>query len=259
MLGVLHMLLIDSDREKLYECAKQYFDDQNIVPKVCELGVLNGDNALNLIEIFKPKICYLIDSYSRKSQFEYKQLSKLHKFMNSLDEYSEYYGGSLNRQSTFNSIFKTAKNKLKNTDAMFIRENTRDAISEIEYELDFIYIDANHNYEHVLEDLVTYSKILSKEGIIQLNDVVMHESAHKQNIGVIDALNRFLKISDFQIVVIILRDWSDALITRTRNINRLQEIFLRKYMLKIEVPNSIFGSYKIIKSVTGTTTYSFGC
>ena len=165
--------------------------------------------------------------------------------MHSLEEYSEYYSGSLNRKSTYNRLNVSAKKLLSNFDVKFIKKESLEAIKYINGDLDYVYIDGNHNYENVLEDLVTYSKKLKEHGIIQLNDVVFSESSHKQNVGVIDALNRFLKTSDFQIVALNLRDWSDALIARKKFAGSILNVVSESKFLKVMIPNALLGSYKI--------------
>jgi hypothetical protein len=251
------VILIDSSRETMYEIVKEYFDAMSIKPILCELGVLYGENAANLIRTLEPRKCYLVDSYTKKSQDAYKVLSRLHNYMSPLDSYSDYYGGSLSKQKTFDKMYQDAKKKITYSEAVFLKLETTEAVREIKEELDFIYVDANHNYENVLEDLFLYSKKLTTRGVIQLNDVVMHHNAHRQNIGVIDALNRFIKISGFEVVCMNLRDWTDAIITTPNNANIIKELIYSQKFLKLEIPNSLMAAYKIIESKNGCQTFSF--
>ena len=63
--------------------------------------------------------------------------------------------------------------------------------------LDFVYIDANHAYQHVYEDLTVWSKKVKKGGVVSGHDYIRRKS-QKQFYAVIQAVNNFVKANQIQ-------------------------------------------------------------
>ncbi len=55
--------------------------------------------------------------------------------------------------------------------------------------LDFIYIDANHDFEHCVEDLAAWSKKVKKGGILSGHDYAVD---HKKKVGVVEAVSGWM-------------------------------------------------------------------
>jgi hypothetical protein len=53
---------------------------------------------------------------------------------------------------------------------LFLRKPSLDAANEIPNELDFVYIDGNHSYDSVMEDITTYYPKVRNGGIIGGHD-----------------------------------------------------------------------------------------
>lgn len=104
-----------------------------------EIGVEYGLNAKTILRFLPIEKLYLIDPYTGKSG---------------------------------DSIFKEAKKFLKkfNSKIEFIRKTSEEAIKEIPNNLDFVYIDGNHNYEDVKRDIELYYIKVKKNGIIGGHD-----------------------------------------------------------------------------------------
>lgn len=69
----------------------------------------------------------------------------------------------------------------------FVTKTSKDAINIIPNELDFVYIDGNHDYEYVKEDInIWYSKV-KEGGIIGGNDF---DAGH---FGVVRAVLEFVE------------------------------------------------------------------
>ena len=58
------------------------------------------------------------------------------------------------------------RNKIK-----FIKKSSNDALKEIPSNLDYIYLDGNHNYEYIKQDLENYYKKTRKGGILAGHDI----------------------------------------------------------------------------------------
>jgi len=75
------------------------------------------------------------------------------------------------------------------------------AHKKIREELDFVYIDANHNYEYVKEDMENYYPLLKERGILAGHDI--EPSTHP---GVLFAFTDFVKEKNL-LCHIITPDW----------------------------------------------------
>lgn len=67
--------------------------------------------------------------------------------------------------------FKEATDRLSKYDCTIIRKESLDAVKDIPYEsLDFVYIDASHEFDYVMTDLIEWSKRVRPGGIVAGHD-----------------------------------------------------------------------------------------
>ena len=118
---------------------------------------------------------------------------------------------------------------------------------------DYIYLDGNHRYDFVLAGLERWSKKLSPEGVIVMNDIYVSEIGVKQSVGVVEALSTFLKLQDFYPIAMNMEPFGDLLITRKANkeniaIQLIQRLIRTAYQF-FEVPDTLVNSiqHKIIR------------
>ncbi len=72
--------------------------------------------------------------------------------------------------------WRTVK-RMKPYNATIIRKFSMDAVKDFEdCSLDFVYIDANHSYKHVTEDITEWSKKIKPGGIVSGHDYIDHWS-----------------------------------------------------------------------------------
>jgi predicted O-methyltransferase YrrM len=66
---------------------------------------------------------------------------------------------------------RIAKERLKDFNVTFVRKTSRDAANDFEdNSIDFVYIDGNHSFEYVIEDIALWTKKVRKGGIIAGHD-----------------------------------------------------------------------------------------
>lgn len=95
-------------------------------------------------------------------------------------------GGSQNKHE---ANYKQTCDRLRTYNTHIIREASMDAISLFDDEsLDFVYLDGNHDYEYVLEDITEWSKKVRKGGIVS-----GHDYYRFHNSGIIEAVTEYLK------------------------------------------------------------------
>jgi len=112
-----------------------------------EIGVAKGNNSLSILKNLPIEKLFLIDPYVSFKQKGF--IIKEHK-----------------------SDFKIVQKKLRPyaEKVLLIHLTSSKAIKGFKKKVDFVYIDGNHEYEHINEDIVNYKKIVKKDGIIGGHD-----------------------------------------------------------------------------------------
>jgi len=82
------------------------------------------------------------------------------------DTYKDFQG-----KEVFDAYYKEAQERLSKYDCTLIKGWSSDVVKQFENEsLDFIFIDGNHAFEYVVEDLAKWSPKVKKGGIISGHD-----------------------------------------------------------------------------------------
>jgi len=125
--------------------ARTYFKDKEI--DVVEIGTDQGENAENMLKVLNINKLYCIDPYL------------------SYDLYLE------NRtKKTLNKAEKIAERKLKSK-IIWIKKYSNDAVEDIPEKVDLVYIEGNHSYDYVKQDIENYWKVLKDGGILAGHDI----------------------------------------------------------------------------------------
>ena len=90
-----------------------------------------------------------------------------------------------------------------------IRGWSMDAVKEFEDEsLDFVYIDANHDFQHATNDIAEWSRKVRKGGIVSGHDYVPYRSSCECQVkDVVDAWVKAYRIKDLQITTEDFPSW----------------------------------------------------
>ena len=151
---ILNRELIRFFPREAVKFAKQYFKGKKI--NACEVGVYFGEHARSMNKELNIKNLYLIDPY-----IEYGD-EKTQEHLNKAKETAHRTNRKGNEVWIENISYETTLNLLP---------------------LDFLYIDANHEYDAVKRDLQIYYPFVKKGGIIAGHDI--------QYKGVSDAVIEF--------------------------------------------------------------------
>lgn len=112
-----------------------------------EIGVASGRNSYNILKNLDMKHLYLIDPFER---------------------YEDYRN---QKKSSNLSVFeKKARKRLNFDNVTIIKDFSSKAIDSIPTNLDFVYIDGNHDYKFVKNDIKLYYPKVKKGGIIGGHD-----------------------------------------------------------------------------------------
>lgn len=123
-----------------------------------EIGTWKGEFAQKMIKM-KPKKLHLIDPWLY------------------LPDYGDRcYGSVNNSQNRMDRIYHKVKTRFQHKDNVVIHRKTSvEAASEFPDEyFDFIYIDGNHSYEFVKNDLELYRKKTKRGGYIAGDDYIFN-------------------------------------------------------------------------------------
>ena len=143
-----------------------------------EIGVYNGELSLRFLNSFPELTVYMVDPYKEWSKDEYKDPAN-----DSQDIQDARYELMRRTVSCFGDRAK------------LLRMTSLEAVKLIEPEsLDFVYIDANHHYKYILEDLREWGKRVRNEGLIMGHDYSL------EWIDVINAVNRYCLENDIHYI-----------------------------------------------------------
>lgn len=148
---------------------KDYFKGEPVVG--VEIGVFKGENARSLMDNLNVEKIYLIDSYERlyiKSEEVVPSMMEESEFSALIEKDPSFDGIVYN----FERCYDIAKGNLgKFTDkASFVRKRSDNAVNDVPDNIDFIYVDGNHDYEHVKQDIELYFPKLKKGGVMAGHD-----------------------------------------------------------------------------------------
>lgn len=107
-------------------------------------------------------------------------------------------------QESLNQAMEKAANRLKSYDFTQIRKTSMGALDEFPDEsLDFVYIDGNHSFKFVTEDIFEWSKKVKKGGIIAGHDYVYLGSLDKHQVHtkyVVEAYTKAFGITSWFVI-----------------------------------------------------------
>ncbi|MFH1452228.1 MAG: class I SAM-dependent methyltransferase [archaeon] len=128
----------------------QFFRENNSKKDliVAEIGVWKGDNVCHMIEVLPIKKIYVIDPWIPFSSSEHD--------MKTMKLAERVTRKKLNKYGNRIQILKTTSDE---------------AVGLIPENMDFIYIDGNHDYEYVKKDIENYYKKLRIGGILAGDDI----------------------------------------------------------------------------------------
>lgn len=136
-----------------------------------ELGMNKGVE----IGVYKGKFSYILKKYNPKLD-----LTGVDPW-NVYGDYKDY-----NEDELENEAYRQAKIRAEKYGITLMKAWSMDAVKEFKDEsLDFVFIDGNHDFEHVVEDVAKWSCKVRKGGIVSGHDFIKNE---KRRFGVKEAV-----------------------------------------------------------------------
>ncbi|BAO80671.1 SAM-dependent methyltransferase [Serpentinimonas raichei] len=253
------MKVCHCDRQYFYQILGVAFKALKVRPRVAELGVLRGENAARLQQALEPQTLLLVDPWSSAAT-----ALATHPFEDTLpwidppQVYHSYYGGDLGEQATFDRLYEECRQRFAGHSNVEILRQSADAAlrtlkNRKEAALDLIYIDANHQYEWILRDLLLWSELCAPDGILMLNDCCHSAAGIRQNLGVLEAVGSFVKRSDFIPVLLTHTDWSDLILCRKAGVMELllDQVISNIDLRYVEVPHQLLPAARVVQCANG--------
>ena len=154
-----------------------------------EIGVAEGGYSFYLLDCW-PGVCYQIDPWCALSTEEYRDYNNV--------EQAE-------QDRRFNLVCETAKRFYGRS--VPIRETSAEAVDRFtDYYFDFVYIDANHKYEFIREDLFLWYPKCVHGGIFAGHDYLNGEIA-SGSYGVKQAVDEFATHHNLKVNVTLESDY----------------------------------------------------
>jgi predicted O-methyltransferase YrrM len=99
-------------------------------------------------------------------------------------------GEEVKTQDEVDVIYEQAKIRLKNYNCKILRKTSMKAVEDFEEDsLDFVFIDGNHEFEYVYEDITEWAKKVKQGGIIAGHDYTIDP---ERKYGVIEAVQKYI-------------------------------------------------------------------
>ena len=174
-LGFLYELFGYTYTRPMTSYLKYVYKKSNLVG--VEIGTFKGENAKNILERLDMRMLYLVDPYIK--------YSKYHDFKS-----TEFDGGIFSEAKRMTSKYES--------NIKFIKKFSGDASNNIPDNLDFVYVDGNHDYDFVKRDIELYYPKVMSGGIfgghnfgVVFNDVckAVLEFTEKNNLRIYGSSN----------------------------------------------------------------------
>lgn len=148
-----------------------------------ELGVWQGISSAKFEK--KTKHLYLVDAWAPEAYVDSDEHGGYEEY---LKRYSKLVGSKNPEdfQKYYDKIYNKVCETFKDKEVTIYRMNTNDFFNVFDKKVDWVYVDAAHDYEGCLSDLRNSLKILNEDGIIYGDD-------YHNKPGVKQAVDEFIK------------------------------------------------------------------
>ena len=154
---------------------------------ILEIGAHKGDFSIVLLEKFKPKKLVLVDPWMAEKEKIYQS-----------SWYGNFDGGGQKMQdSYYQSVKKKFVQQINKKQVEILKMKSSEAFKILKNKFDLIYIDGNHLYNYVLEDLENSLNIINNNGLIVLDDFM---NKGWWDDGVTKAVNHLKELKKFKIL-----------------------------------------------------------
>ncbi len=149
-----------------------------------EVGVKHGQFSEYVLDLWKGQVLYSVDPWREDAPGQYVDVANVPQ-----DEQERFYRGTVARLSRFG-----ARSRIMRCTSAEAAPSFEDG------SLDFVYIDARHDYEHVREDIGLWSPKVRPGGILGGHDY-LSGLIDGTTFGVKDAVDEFARGAGLRLLV----------------------------------------------------------
>lgn len=121
-------------------------------PRVAEVGVLRGAFSRKILDALAPSVFLMVDPWKKFPAEEF-------------GDYKNY------TQVDWDRLYASVCSRFTVPGVQIIRAVSMEAVVQVPSgSLDFVYLDGNHEYSHVVDDLRAWSRTLRDGGILAGHD-----------------------------------------------------------------------------------------
>lgn len=152
----------------------------------CEVGVEKGKNAQEMFECIPNLKLYAVDPYKQHARLS-------NEATNYLRIWDSDYLEAVKRQ---------AQKRLQGKNAIIIEKFSEDAARDIpDDSLNFVYIDGDHSYDFVMQDIIIWGRKVRKGGIISGHDYFYDNNKPGRKAKVTQAVNDYTRVHDIEFYI----------------------------------------------------------
>lgn len=147
------MKKMNFDRVGMLEHIKSKLGDNLIV---AEVGCYQGDFSKEILKNLTPKEFHMVDSWGRH-----------------LPQYKDYR--FLEKNDGWEKLYDEIKRNFNLKNVCIHRKQSMECVNEFpDKYFDFVYIDADHSYQSVKNDILAWSRKVKDGGILSGHDYIMN-------------------------------------------------------------------------------------
>jgi SAM-dependent methyltransferase len=193
-----------------------------------------GGFAVKLRHVLAPEELHLVDPWALDED----------------DEYTRSYGGQRTAMhSAYEQVRRVFGADIAAGRVTLHRDySTRAAATFADHSFDLIYVDAMHDYENVLADLLAYKDKLKPDGFLLGHDFSNTHMSRAKKFGIIRAVREFVAREPFELVLITNEAAPSYLLARTGNETTLpalrSDLLNHKACSLIEVDEALLDQFQ---------------
>jgi SAM-dependent methyltransferase len=213
-----------------------------------EIGVAQGDYSAMILEAAQPRELHLIDPWSHlETGSDLLGAADLLSDLDAARSRGEQFDAPPENRKGDDEYAAVVARFDGNPHVRLHRQYSyKAAASFSDGYFDFVYLDGNHQYEFVLRDLQDFAAKLKPGGLLFGHDFFEDAFAHEEHYGVVDAVNTFLKRSEFRFLMLTSEPFPTFCLAR--RLDGFAGEFLRNLFESsvemVEIPDSLAGSYR---------------
>lgn len=125
-----------------------------------EVGTWKGDNAAAILRLTRPSLLYLIDPWRHQEGPEFDKAW-----------YGGHSGGQIEMDRIHDAVVHRFRRQIARAKVVIKRQSSGDAAASLSSEsLDWAYLDGDHRYEGIKEDLEQFSRLVRPGGYLVGDD-----------------------------------------------------------------------------------------